>query len=1075
MKCHAAILGAVGMLSCVVGSLCAQTVTVSDGKWSSPATWNTGVVPNSGDGQIIINHTVTIPADTILALDEVVVNGDLTIAENAIVTIYFSASGVADLRVAGSLHVFGKMICRDLAVAETTQQNTTFYEGSTYEHQYFSIAGEPPQATWHPAATLLITGYTTSKSFSTSGWQQHFGNVVYQCSGQTTFVDMLGNLKHIAGDLRISDTNGNILRLSLDKKTLSVIEVGGDFIVEGNSEVWISREGNTQLNVAGNMELRSVSAAASYLTTQGNGELNVAGNVLLSSVGALRFASAGGGTGIFRIAGNVTMNSGLLTANAPGVGILEFNGNTRQTISLSTDLPAVITIINNNASETEIISNHQLFGSIQCNAGNLILPEHFSLYGNLTVSEQASVQCPETLSVLGVANQQLDLNGETLLNVKINKPSGTTVTLTSAMHLGGYLHIESLNTDLISNGNLTLLSQADDGSSDASVYSLLAGSDVIGDVHVQRYMEGEGRIYRYISMPVLNATVKDLQDDFPITGTFIDPSTGSGINKSAPSFFYYDESLAGEAGWTAYPKTGLAEEAILQCGLGYAAFIRNATTATCWDVTGTINQGDIDLPVYFHAHDDLLNDGWNLVGNPYPATIDWDAADGWEKRNLETAIYIRENGTGQFLFWDGEVGNLGSGRIAKGQSFWVKANADNPELIIHESAKVMNNTAFYRNKNAVIEYLEVTLSSDTHEDKAYLRLQAGATSALEGTDVVKMKNDHVNISFLQEDVSTAIASVRQIDCQQSMPLQLSYAKGQTLPAGFYTLEFQTYGVFSMHPLQLLDAYTNERIELINLEYTFWVTDDSISRGQNRFSLVFKPIHLPDDFSVEPATVFCPEAPLVIGLNHLPEYWRVTLIAGEASIIKHSAASVWQQIEIPVATSEGNAVTWLLELENACAKTQLNGVVPLLSLPEITAKQGTLYTSVLADQYQWKYEGKIIAEATQREYIPLKTGRYSVKVVVDGCEVEGQYDFILQDIQPKLWPNPLTDVVTCTAGYDEKIAAYQLTDVSGGLLENQELKDPAIQLEMNLAHLPSGVYILRLRTDKSWHALRIIKK
>jgi len=73
----------------------------------------------------------------------------------------------------------------------------------------------------------------------------------------------------------------------------------------------------------------------------------------------------------------------------------------------------------------------------------------------------------------------------------------------------------------------TLISTA---SGDARIGTLGGTADVTGAVTVQRYMDAEGKIYRYISTPVDNPTAEDLQGEIPITGPFtgssFPPQTG---------------------------------------------------------------------------------------------------------------------------------------------------------------------------------------------------------------------------------------------------------------------------------------------------------------------------------------------------------------------------------------------------------------------------------------------------------------------------------------------------------------------------------------------------------------------
>ncbi len=178
MKCLTSLLGVAGIVVFSFASH-AQTTTVKSGKWSSPSTWLNGIVPDASNREIIINHDVDIPEDTALAVDELVVNAKLTVLKRAQLIIqnargYLLISAVQS----GNLIIYGRLTCRDsAAIAGTTAVNTFFLDSSVYEHQYFSIAGEPPTATWSDHSTLELTGFTTGKSLSSLRWNQR----LWQC------------------------------------------------------------------------------------------------------------------------------------------------------------------------------------------------------------------------------------------------------------------------------------------------------------------------------------------------------------------------------------------------------------------------------------------------------------------------------------------------------------------------------------------------------------------------------------------------------------------------------------------------------------------------------------------------------------------------------------------------------------------------------------------------------------------------------------------------------------------------------------------------------------------------------
>src|SRR5690606_18641501 len=108
------------------------------------------------------------------------------------------------------------------------------------------------------------------------------------------------------------------------------------------------------------------------------------------------------------------------------------------------------------------------------------------------------------------------------------------------LKLTGLLSFAGDEAVLNSNGFLTLKSSSVDGLGNGCVGPLGEFNMLTGTVSVERFMDA-GRIYRYISSPVKNATVRDLQKSFPVTGTFLDPSQGPGIQSANASLFYYDE------------------------------------------------------------------------------------------------------------------------------------------------------------------------------------------------------------------------------------------------------------------------------------------------------------------------------------------------------------------------------------------------------------------------------------------------------------------------------------------------------------------------------------------------------
>lgn len=88
--------------------------------------------------------------------------------------------------------------------------------------------------------------------------------------------------------------------------------------------------------------------------------------------------------------------------------------------------------------------------------------------------------------------------------------------------------------------------------------------------------------------------------------------------------------------------------------------------------------------------DDTADDGWNLLGNPFRAALDWDdlyglgagaQADGDVATNLDPTAYVYDPASG-YAFYNASTntGTLAGGLIPEGSGFWVRANAANPTL-----------------------------------------------------------------------------------------------------------------------------------------------------------------------------------------------------------------------------------------------------------------------------------------------------------------------------------------------------------------------------------------------------------
>ena len=135
----------------------------------------------------------------------------------------------------------------------------------------------------------------------------------------------------------------------------------------------------------------------------------------------------------------------------------------------------------------------------------------------------------------------------------------------------------------------------------------------------------------------------------------------------------------------------------LSAGKGFLVYVfddidfdGNADLPVNLHVTGAYNNGSVSVG--------SIPDGdYELVGNPYETTIDWDLVT---RSSVSTTAYVYDytasSGDGAFISWDGMSGSLTDGLIAPYQGFFVQANGGTGSITIEVTDKSTSAGTFYR-------------------------------------------------------------------------------------------------------------------------------------------------------------------------------------------------------------------------------------------------------------------------------------------------------------------------------------------------------------------------------------------
>lgn len=270
----------------------------------------------------------------------------------------------------------------------------------------------------------------------------------------------------------------------------------------------------------------------------------------------------------------------------------------------------------------------------------------------------------------------------TLSSLTINNSNG--VTINSNLTVSGILYLTS-GAFTIESGN-----------------NLIANNKTVGSGYlVMKHTITGSNGWRLLSSPI-DSDFDDFFDGIVTqgyTGSYYDPASLPLDSVLQPNVFYYDETFEGTDNQRWRAPSNASNSLVPGRGL-YTYIFGDIATDTRYSnpfpvtlsVQGQENEGPVDLGVTYTAEADT---GWNLVGNPYAATIDWDSGS-WTKTDVDDVIYMWDYVSNQYKTWNGTTGDLPSnGLIAPFQGFWVKANdntIDDPELIVDEGAKTTGGT-----------------------------------------------------------------------------------------------------------------------------------------------------------------------------------------------------------------------------------------------------------------------------------------------------------------------------------------------------------------------------------------------
>jgi hypothetical protein len=438
------------------------------------------------------------------------------------------------------------------------------------------------------------------------------------------------------------------------------------------------------------------------------------------------------------------------------------------------------------------------------NAGNGTM----NVKGNVTILGNFNAQS-STVILDGTTAQTIGGTGFfNTYNLTINNAAGVNINAAG----GGVLSRNLVNINqgnLQTNGKLTLVS---DAGSTGMILPLISGT-ITGNVTVQRYHNAAAQGWVNLSCPIQSKTIQDWNDDLMTTGfagsDFPPPYTFNNVQ-------FYNETVSGGIN-TGFVGVTNVTNPIIQ-GRGYFVFM-NAGIMNL-DVDGQINSGNLNLPVSYTNTGNPAADGWSLLGNPYPCTIDWNAL-AWNKVNINNAVYVWNAAIGQYASYVGGIGTNGGSRyIPSSQSFFVVANAPGASLGLTENCKSANQGAF-KNGEIVQGALTLELNNGVYQDETTLVIsETGSLLFDQEFDAYKIKSPLTEVPYLStisaDGYDLSINTVSGINESVVIPLRIEVGVSGTYAFSHRGLDsFANGACIVLEDLLTGNVYAlNENVEIM---------------------------------------------------------------------------------------------------------------------------------------------------------------------------------------------------------------------------------------------------------------------
>lgn len=999
--------------------------------WDQDDNWDAVAQPTGLDAVIF---------DGAVSNDNCVISNGVA-AECFTVTIRNNYTGTIEIEGGGSLNIANDGTTTTGFVINATGFSGTLLINNTgilTVNGIFSV-----NATGNSGATYTINGelYTGGLAVPTGTFNAG-GADVFECS-----FDYSGNGGFNISGSTFTAPSGTMI-VAPNSSGVFSNRSAGTFSANGGTFSYFIRNnenigsGFTGANGFNNLTINVQGTSTRTLTVQGT--TSVAGTLALESSSTIGLTI---NSNQINVSGGLDVSGNLASGGTGGTTIISLVGSGSQTIT------------GNSANDPDGLLPNVTIN--QTGAGSVTISNRVNFGRDLTITSNGTITASAGSTVAFGGSTAAQISGATTLtNIDLvdfiaNK---TAVTLTIAAGLTPNIRITGVLTvpagTLATNGKIIMRSTAANTSGQVGVVS----GTITGNVTVQRFIPGSsGRKFRFLASPVTtsNGIDDNWQQQIHITGAgangTVCPTLTANDNgfdrttNNGASMFTFNE------GTNAWASIATTTGVNLTPGVGYRVLVRGPRSQGCslldgtnptpndvtLSATGTLVTGTQTINIT-----DGTGNGWNLIGNPFQAIIDWDAVG----RTNAQAWYVTFNPTagigGVGAYGNYTVGGSGTNGttryIGPGQSFWVEATAGGT-IAIEEADKAVTQTGaatvLFKTGNPSNLSIKV-LDQNNFSDEILVGFNSSATKCKDNNiDIEKFQftqNAGNLASYTSCDATRySINTLPAININVIDTLYLHVRVPSNTSAN-YRISLDGLGIIDAQAkVYLHDNYLNINHDLrLNNVYNFaTIANNAATQGANRFSIL-------------------------IGQNLAP--LPVKLTSFIASRSENQTKLVWN------TSLEVNSHLFIVERSIDAENYEEVGVI---------AAKGNSNT---LSQYTWVDLNPAINE---NNYYRLKLVDKDGSFEYSAIQIVSYMDGLVQNtaLVSSVYPIPAKDKISAKFSNDLKgNVTYGIFDITGNTVVAEQIVSADLYEELHItlpAQLNSGIYIMRL-TDEYGNVQRV---